>query len=116
MLLGFSIITMPVLDDRKHEIFEFIPTVFIASGSTYTYLGDKKSDVVSQWPNWDYKTYTVEDLAVGMIRFISKSAGSSSHPALLILCITTRSQSAQPSDLCCETAGGSSHRNHPQRA
>jgi predicted dehydrogenase len=21
------------------------------------------------WPNWDYKTYTVEDLAIGQIRF-----------------------------------------------
>ena len=45
------------------------PKPVAASGSTYTYLGDKKTDVVSQWPNWDYKTYTVEDLAVGMIRF-----------------------------------------------
>jgi len=25
--------------------------------------------VVSQWPNWDYKNYTVEDLAIGQIRF-----------------------------------------------
>ena len=28
-----------------------------------------KSDVARQWPNWDYKTYTVEDLAIGQIRF-----------------------------------------------
>ena len=27
------------------------------------------SDIASQWPGWDYKTYTVEDMAVGMIRF-----------------------------------------------
>ena len=45
------------------------PKPVAASGSTYTYLGDKKSDVVSQWPNWDHKSYTVEDLAVGLIRF-----------------------------------------------
>ena len=32
-------------------------------------LGDRKSDVVSQWPNWDHKNYTVEDLAIGQIRF-----------------------------------------------
>ena len=45
------------------------PRPVAASGSTFTYLGDKKSDVVSQWPNWDYKNYTVEDLAIGQIRF-----------------------------------------------
>ena len=45
------------------------PKPVSAVGSTFTYLGDKKSDVVSQWPNWDYKSYTVEDLAVGQIRF-----------------------------------------------
>ncbi len=45
------------------------PKPIAASGMTWTFLGDKKSDVVSQWPNWDYKTYTVEDLAVGQIRF-----------------------------------------------
>jgi predicted dehydrogenase len=45
------------------------PNPVAAAGNTWTYLGDKKSDVVSQWPNWDYKTYTVEDLAIGQIRF-----------------------------------------------
>lgn len=46
------------------------PRPVYAVGQTYTYLGDKPSDdIVSQWPNWDYKTYTVEDLAVGHIRF-----------------------------------------------
>jgi predicted dehydrogenase len=39
-----------------------------ATGNTWTYLGNKPSDVMSMWPNWDYKTYTVEDLAVGHIR------------------------------------------------
>ena len=38
-------------------------------GNTWTYMGNKPSQVASNWPNWDYKTYTVEDLAVGMIRF-----------------------------------------------
>ena len=32
-------------------------------------MGDRPSNVVSSWPNWDYKTYTVEDLAVGQVRF-----------------------------------------------
>ena len=45
------------------------PEPVAASGSTYTYIGDKPSNVASIWPNWDYKTYTVEDLAVGHIRF-----------------------------------------------
>ena len=45
------------------------PQPVAASGSTYTYIGDKPSNVASVWPNWDYKTYTVEDLAVGHIRF-----------------------------------------------
>ncbi len=39
-----------------------------AVGATWTYLGNKPSDVFCQWPGWDYKTYTVEDLAVGHIR------------------------------------------------
>ena len=45
------------------------PKPVAASGNTWTFLGDKKSEVVSAWPNWDYKTYTVEDLAVGQVRF-----------------------------------------------
>lgn len=45
------------------------PKPVAAVGNTWTYLGNKKSNVVSVWPNWDYKTYTVEDLAVGHIRF-----------------------------------------------
>ena len=49
------------------------PTPVAASGSTYTYLGDKPTDVRSMWPDWDYKTYTVEDLAVGQIRFANGS-------------------------------------------
>lgn len=45
------------------------PEPITASGQCYTYLGNKKSDVLSVWPGWDYRTYNVEDLAVGMIRF-----------------------------------------------
>ena len=45
------------------------PKPVAATGNTWTYLGNKASDVVSQWPNWDHKTYTVEDLAVGHVRF-----------------------------------------------
>ena len=45
------------------------PKPISATGAIHTYLGDKPSSVVSQWPNWDHQTYTVEDLAVGHIRF-----------------------------------------------
>jgi predicted dehydrogenase len=45
------------------------PNPVTASGKTWTYMGNKPSKVASQWPNWDYKTYTVEDLAIGQIRF-----------------------------------------------
>ena len=45
------------------------PKPVAATGNTFTYLGNKKSAVASQWPNWDHKNYTVEDLAVGHIRF-----------------------------------------------
>ncbi|MDX1934898.1 MAG: Gfo/Idh/MocA family oxidoreductase [Capsulimonadales bacterium] len=45
------------------------PRPVTATGNTFTYLGNTKSDVKSTWPNWDHETYTVEDLAVGMIRF-----------------------------------------------
>lgn len=44
------------------------PEPLAATGCAFTYMGNKPSDVASQWPNWDYKTYTVEDLAVGHIR------------------------------------------------
>lgn len=45
------------------------PRPVAATGNTWTYMGNKKSDVVSVWPGWDWKTYTVEDLAIGHIRF-----------------------------------------------
>jgi predicted dehydrogenase len=44
------------------------PEPVAAAGKTWTYLGNKPSDIASMWPNWDWKTYTVEDLAVGHIR------------------------------------------------
>ncbi|QQE10925.1 Gfo/Idh/MocA family oxidoreductase [Planctomycetota bacterium] len=46
------------------------PKPVSAMGMTWTYLGDKPSDQIeSHWKGWDYKTYNVEDLAVGHIRF-----------------------------------------------
>lgn len=45
------------------------PKPVAATGNIWTWHGNKPSDVVSQWPDWDWKTYTVEDLAIGHIRF-----------------------------------------------
>ena len=64
----------PLIDIGVHvlEMCHFSmgsPKPVAAVGMTHTYLGDKPSSVISQWPNWDHKTYTVEDLAVGHIRF-----------------------------------------------
>jgi len=64
----------PMIDIGVHviEMAHYVmgqPDPVAASANVWTYLGDKKSDVISQWPNWDFKTYTVEDLAIGQIRF-----------------------------------------------
>ena len=46
------------------------PAPVSASADMFTYIGNRPSDrVESAWKGWDYKTYTVEDLAVGRIRF-----------------------------------------------
>lgn len=64
----------PLIDIGVHmiEVAHYLmgaPKPIAAYGSTYTYLGNTASDTVSSWPHWDYKTYTVEDLAVGFVRF-----------------------------------------------
>jgi len=66
----------PMIDIGVHvlEMTHYVmgsPKPIAACGMTRTYLGDKKAatQVACQWPNWDYKRYTVEDLAVGHIRF-----------------------------------------------
>lgn len=69
----------PLIDIGVHvlETTHYVmgsPKPVAASGSVFTYLGDKPSSVKSQWPNWDHKTYTVEDLAVGQIRFDNGAA------------------------------------------
>ena len=46
-----------------------VPRPVAATGNTWTYVGNRPSDVVSRWPHWDYQTYNVEDLAVGHVRF-----------------------------------------------
>lgn len=64
----------PLIDIGVHciEMAHFVmgsPKPVAATGNVWTYLGNKPSNVTSMWPNWDHKTYTVEDLAVGQIRF-----------------------------------------------
>jgi predicted dehydrogenase len=64
----------PMIDIGVHviEMAHYVmgsPRPVLASGNTWTYMGNKPSLVASMWPNWDYKTYTVEDLAIGQIRF-----------------------------------------------
>jgi predicted dehydrogenase len=45
------------------------PRPLTATANTFCHLGDKPCAVEAEWGPWDHKTYTVEDLAVGMIRF-----------------------------------------------
>jgi predicted dehydrogenase len=45
------------------------PRPISATGNIWTYFGNKASDTMCMWPNWDFQNYTVEDMAVGMIRF-----------------------------------------------
>jgi predicted dehydrogenase len=64
----------PMIDIGVHviEMAHYVmgsPKPIAASGGTWTFMGNKPSDVVSMWPGWDWKTYTVEDMAIGQIRF-----------------------------------------------
>ena len=64
----------PMIDIGVHILecaYDFLggPRPVAASGNCWTYMGNKPSKTLNPWPNWDYKTYTVEDLAVGQIRF-----------------------------------------------
>jgi len=45
------------------------PRPVSATGNIFTYMGNKPCNTACGWPDWDYKTYTVEDFACGMIRF-----------------------------------------------
>jgi predicted dehydrogenase len=64
----------PMIDIGVHalDMAHYIagrPAPIAASGSCYTYLGNKKPEATPPWGEWDWKTYTVEDLAVGFVRF-----------------------------------------------
>ena len=64
----------PLIDIGVHiiEVSHYLmgkPKPVAASASTYTYLGNKKPEATAPWGDWDWRTYTVEDLAVGFVRF-----------------------------------------------
>ncbi|MCL1857454.1 MAG: Gfo/Idh/MocA family oxidoreductase [Kiritimatiellaeota bacterium] len=64
----------PMIDIGVHMLecayaFMGSPKPIAASGNCWTYMGDKPSKTRSGWAGWDWKTYTVEDLAIGQIRF-----------------------------------------------
>ncbi len=68
----------PMIDIGVHvsEMAHYVmgaPKPVRASGNCWTYLGDKPMTADCTWPNWDHKTYTVEDLAVGQVRFADGS-------------------------------------------
>lgn len=69
----------PMIDIGVHilEMTHFLlgkPKPVAASGTCWTYLGNRKPETASAWGDWDWKTYTVEDLAVGLVRFEGKVA------------------------------------------
>jgi len=64
----------PMIDIGVHilDMALFImgmPRPVSAAGCCYTYLGNRKPAATAPWGDWDYKTYTVEDLAAGFVRF-----------------------------------------------
>ena len=64
----------PLIDIGVHmiELAHYLmgrPRPVAASAGMWTYLGDKPSKAKCMWDNWDHKTYTVEDLATGFVRF-----------------------------------------------
>ena len=70
----------PVIDVGVHYIecaYEFMgcPKPVAASAMTWRYLGNREeaTHVRCPWPGWDWKTYTVEDLAVGQVRFDNRA-------------------------------------------
>ena len=64
----------PLMDIGVHvlETAHFLmgcPRPVAASGSTFTNLGNQACNALAEWGPWDHTTYTVEDLAVGQVRF-----------------------------------------------
>ncbi len=70
----------PMIDMGVHllELAVFlmgrVPEPVAVTGQTWTYLGNKPDQTENMWPNWDHKVYTVEDLAVGHVKFANGSS------------------------------------------
>ena len=63
----------PMIDIGVHvlEMAHFAigaPAPLSATGNCWTFYGNKPTETVVPWPNWDHSTYNVEDFAAGMIR------------------------------------------------
>ena len=60
------------------------PAPASATADMFTYIGNQPSNQVeSAWKGWDHETYTVEDLAVGRIRFAN---GAVAHVEAAFAC------------------------------
>jgi len=64
----------PLMDIGVHvlELAHWLmgsPRPIAVTGATWTYLGDRPMAALCKWPDWDWRRYSVEDLAVGLIRF-----------------------------------------------
>ena len=69
----------PLIDIGVHvlEVTHYLmgaPRPVAATGVCHTYIGNQPPQVQTAWGPWDHTTYTVEDLAVGLIRFEDGSA------------------------------------------
>lgn len=63
----------PMIDIGVHvlEMAHFAigsPAPLTATGNCWTFYGNRPSETLVPWPNWDHTTYNVEDFAAGMIR------------------------------------------------
>lgn len=47
------------------------PKPVSVTGNTWTFMGNRPSDIACQWPGWDSSTYDVEDFATAMVRFVT---------------------------------------------
>jgi predicted dehydrogenase len=64
----------PMIDLGVHalEMAHYVmgsPKPISVRGACYTCIGNKKPAARSEWGDWDYKTYNVEDLAIGLVTF-----------------------------------------------
>ena len=64
----------PMIDLGVHciEMAHYLmgtPKPMTATGNIWTYLGNAAPQTNAEWGPWDHKTYDVEDLAAGLVRF-----------------------------------------------